>query len=315
VGLSMLWESVEPNVALEERFGFESFAAVSDWVSKALAQVWGIPASHCTRVVISGDNAIAWVQNDSGGLVVKWSRAAALFPKLEAATQLLHALDEYGIPVAAPFATVDGRHRVSLDGPAGGLSVTALPELTGAWLDIGDRSAVLAAGAALAEVHRALGDSQYELSLSPTPHARGLAERVDSWLAEGDRGLVPEASRRLADSLAQLPDLDDKPQLVHNDFRAANILTRGSRVVGVLDFDEVTIEHRVHDLAQASVYLGTLFRNWGPTPAPARQALRAGYESVRPLTRAEAQWLDTLVLWHGIRAIPSDDKAGWAAAL
>lgn len=314
MGLSMLWESVEPNVALEERFGFESFAAVSDWVSKALAQVWGIPASHCTRVVISGDNAIAWVQIGSGGLVVKWSRAAALFPKLEAATQLLHALGEYGFPVAAPFATVDGRHRVSLDGPAGGLSVTVLPELTGDWLDIGDRSAVLAAGASLAELHRALGDRQYKPQLSPTC-ARGLAERVDSWLAEGDRGLVPEASRRLADSLAQLPELDDTPQLVHNDFRAANILTRGSRIVGVLDFDEVTIEHRVHDLAQASVYLGTLFRNWGPTPAPARQALRAGYEAVRPLTPAEAQWLDALVLWHGIRAIPADDKAGWAAAL
>ncbi|WJJ14386.1 phosphotransferase (plasmid) [Prescottella equi] len=254
----------------------------------------------------SGDSAIAWVQADSGGVVVKWSRAAALFPKLEAAAQLLRALGEHGIPVAAPFATVDGRHRVSLDGPAGGLSVSVLPELTSAWLDIGDRSAVLAAGAALAEVHRALGDSQYELSLSPTPCVRGLAGSVDSWLAEGDRGLLQEASRRLADSRARLPALDDPPQLVHNDFRAANILTRGSRVVGVLDFDEVTIEHRVHDLAQPSVYLETLFRNWGPAP---------GYESVRPLTRAEAQWLDTLVLWHGIRAVPSDDKAGWAAAL
>lgn len=315
LGLSMLWESVEPNAALEKRFGFESFAAVSDWVSQTLARTWGITVSECSRMVISGHNAIAWVQTSSGRLVVKWSRAVELFPKLDASTQLLHTLGAQGLPVAAPIAALDGLARVSLDGPAGTLSVTVLPELTGDWLDIADQSAVHAAGASLADIHRALSDSHLKASFSP-PRGQRLAERIADWLAEGDRGFAPAASRQLAESLPQMPKLDDQPQLVHNDFRAANILTQGSQVVAVLDFDEIAIEHRVHDLAQASVYLGTLFRDWGPTPAAARQALRAGYESIRPLTSAEAQWYDVLVLWHGIRAIPDEyDTAGWADQL
>ena len=53
------------------------------------------------------------------------------------------------------------------------------------------------------------------------------------------------------DLLARASDLDDQTQLVHNDFRAANILTRNSRTTGVLDFDDVAIDHRVSDLAKA----------------------------------------------------------------
>jgi aminoglycoside phosphotransferase (APT) family kinase protein len=103
---------------------------------------------------------------------------------------------------------------------------------------------------------------------------------------------------------------------VHNDFRAANILTRRSRVVAVLDFDEVAWTHPVADLAKAGVYLGTRFRDWRPTPAAARAELRAGYESVRPLEPVERRWFDVLVLWYGICAVPGPvDPAGWAEAL
>lgn len=112
------------------------------------------------------------------------------------------------------------------------------------------------------------------------------------------------------------PALDDKSQLVHNDFRAANILTRDSEIIGVLDFDDVLVDHRVSDLAKASTYLGTRFTSWAPTPITAQQELRAGYESVQPLSSAESEWLDILTLWQGIAAIPGqDDTAGWAAAL
>jgi aminoglycoside phosphotransferase (APT) family kinase protein len=103
---------------------------------------------------------------------------------------------------------------------------------------------------------------------------------------------------------------------VHNDFRAANILTRSSRIVAVLDFDEVAWTHPVADLAKAGVYLGTRFRDWRPTPSAARAELRAGYESVRPLDPVERRWFDVLVLWYGICAVPGPtDPAGWADAL
>jgi Ser/Thr protein kinase RdoA (MazF antagonist) len=315
LGLSMLWESVDAEVALKERFGFDGFAAVTDWASVVLDETWGITVGECSRMVISDQNAIVWVQSNQGDLVVKWSGAREQFDSLDASTRLLRTLARRGIPVAAPIATVDGIDRVILEGPSGVLSVIVLPELAGDWLAVEDHVAVLSAGACLAEVHRALGASHHTVSPTST-RAQGLKDRIDDWLAGGDRGFAPEASRRLKDLLSGSPEFDDEPQLVHNDFRAANILTRDSEVIGVLDFDDVVVEHRAHDLAKACVYLGTRFTDWRPTLASVQEMLRAGYESVRPLSAAEARWFEILVLWQGLQAIPGEtDTAGWASAL
>ncbi|KRC60861.1 aminoglycoside phosphotransferase [Agromyces sp. Root81] len=315
LGLSMLWEPVEPEGALRDRFGFDGLGAVAEWTSTALDETWGITAGGCSRMVISDHNAIVWVDSDRGDLVVKWSRARERFARLDASTRLLRAIAGRGVPVAPPIATADGLDRVTLEGPSGALSVTVLPELTGDWLDVADDAAVRSAGACLAEVHLALGASDRDASLSSMRTAP-LRKRIDQWLAHEDRGLSREASNRLAGLLSEAPELRDEPQLVHNDFRAANILTRGSQVVGVLDFDEVVVEHRVSDLAKACVYLGTRFTDWRPTTAEVRRSLRAGYESVRPLTPAEAFWFEILVLWHGVLAIPGEnDTAGWASAV
>lgn len=313
-GLSMLWESVDPEAALSARFGFDSFSTVGAWIATALGTRWGIVVGGCRRMVISDQNALVWVESDRGDLVVKWSRAEARFAALYASTSLLRTLAARGLPVAAPVPTLDGLDRVALHGPSGPLSVTVVPELTGAWLDVEDPVSVHAAGACLAEVHRALAAHRYEASATST-RAEGQRDQIVDWLASGDRGLAPDASHRLEDLLAGLPELDDEPQLVHNDFRAANVLTRDSTVVGVLDFDDVVVAHRVHDLAKACVYLGTRFTDWRPTPRAVQQTLRAGYESVRPLGPGEARWFPALVLWLGLQAIPGeDDPAGWASA-
>lgn len=314
LGLSMLWEPVDPEAALRERFGFDDLAAVRGWVTKALDATWAITVDTCPRMVISDQNAIVWARSDRGDLVVKWSRARERFPSLDASTRLLRGLADRGIPVAAPLATTDGLDRVVLDGPSGELSVTVLPELSGDWLDVTDHAAVLSAGACLAELHLALGS--LDAGDATAPQGARLSQEIGDWLASGDRGLAPEASRRLRDLLPGAPELDGERQRVHNDFRAANILTRDSAVVGVLDFDDVVVEHPVHDLAKASVYLSTLFTDWPPTSREVRQALRAGYESVRPFSPAEARWFEILVLWQGILAIPGEhDPAGWASAV
>lgn len=311
----MLWESVEPRAALRERFGFGDFDALTDRVTAVLGGTWGIAVRACPRAVISDQNAVVWVGSDRGGVVVKWSRARERFPRLASSTAVLRSLAEQGMPVAAPVPTVDGQDRVVLAGPSGELSVTVLPELAGDWLDVTDHAAVRSAGACLARVHHALG--AHPPDAASTPVATGeLGQRIERWLADGDPGLAPEASRRLGALLSQAPDLDDEPQLVHNDFRAANILTRGSEVVGVLDLDDVAVGHRVSDLARACVYLGTRFTGWRPTPAPVREVLRTGYESVRGLSPAEERWFEVLVLWHGLMAIPGEeDPAGWASAV
>lgn len=307
----MLWESADAELALAERFGFASYDEVSAWVSTALADLWQLRVELVERVAISDHNAICFASTDRGRVVVKWSWAEPLFERLGATTALLTHLADAGLPVARPVG-IGGRSRVVVDGPAGPLSVVVLPEMSGTWLDVTDPAAVHDAGATLARVHASL--ASYDDPVLGTPPPSSLRARVGAWLAE-DPGLAPEASRRLAEAVADLPDLDDEPQLVHWDFRAANLLTEHGRVSGVLDLDEVLTEHRVRDLAKACVFLGTLFTDWRPTPVAVRERLVAGYESVRPLGATERAWLEPLVLWTGIAALPGHDLEAWRAAL
>ena len=305
----MLWEPTDPQVALRTRFGFDGVDAAADWLSAALAGTWGVTVHACPRLVISDQNVIAWATSDRGDLVVKWSCDTGRFARLDTSTRLLRDLARQGVPVAAPLATRDGNDRVVLPGPLGELSVAVLPELTGDWLDVDDLAAVRSAGAWLARVHAAFPPPSDD-AVAP------LRERVEVWLRSADPGLVPAASTRLAALLATAPPLSERPQYVHDDFRAANLLTRDSEVVGVLDFDEVRVDHRVSDLAKASVYLATRFTDWGPTSPAVRTALRAGYEAVRPLSPEEARWLEVLVLWQGVMAVRGPgDAAGWALGL
>lgn len=316
----MLWEPVDPAGALQRRFGFADLAAVERWTTTTLATAWGLTVTDVPRVVISDRNAIAWVSADGGDLVVKWSCDPSWFGRLDALAQLVHLLSDRGVPVAAPVTALDGRARVVVDGPLGPLSVSVLPHVEGDWLDVADLDAVRATGAAVAHLHAALADVPAEVVSALPPTRRGasapLREHLTTWLQEDDRGLAPEASRRLAALLADLPEPDDVPQLVHGDVRAANVLVRDREVVAVLDVDESSVRYRADDLAYACTYLGTLFTGWAPTPPAAQRALLEGYESVRRLGGAEAAWFDALLLWHGITAVPGpDDTAGWAAAV
>ncbi|WP_432945878.1 phosphotransferase enzyme family protein [Kribbella sp. CA-253562] len=273
MGLSMLWEKTEPEQALRERFGLTGFEAAGEWVGEVLGAVWGIEAAGCGRLVISDQNAIVWMDSDRGPLVVKWSRAQGQFDRLEASTGLLRVLDERGVPVAAPIPAPDGRVRVVVDGPACELSLAVLPEVTGDWLDVEDEDAVRAAGACLAELHNAL--TGYD-----------------------DDRLIHNDTRPRPTGVPGVPPLDDAKQPVHNDFRAANILTRGPKIVAVLDFDELAWGHRVEDLAQAAIYLGTRFTNWQPTSPAVRRTFREGYETVRPLRPAEDRAFEPLLRWY-----------------
>ena len=98
----------------------------------------------------------------------------------------------------------------------------------------------------------------------------GVYPVVDGDLLDvDDPGQVTEAGRllaRLHGTLALYPHRIDgggptgNDQLVHNDFRSANLLHDGTRISAVLDFEEVTYGTRVADLARATVLLGTRVR-------------------------------------------------------
>jgi homoserine kinase type II len=129
-----------------------------------------------------------------------------------------------------------------------------------------------------------------------------------------DPAQVTEAGRMLAtlhDAMAAYPHhIEGGPsaqhkQLVHNDFRSANLLHNGTTITAVLDFEEVTYRSRVSDLAKATVLLGTRFHNWGPTTQLVREAFVEAYCDQAPLTNAEQNQLQS-----GIDAVMKG--FGWA---
>lgn len=314
-GLSMLWESADPLCVLKERFGLASFNEAAGWLTSVMGEAWALDVQACERILISGDNAIAWIRTNRGTLVAKWSRDQDQFVKFAATADLQHALHGQGVPVAPPLASLNGQYRVIIDS----LSITVQPHIEGGLLDTTEHSAVRRAGVCLARLHSALAaqrDSRLTAFGRLTGGSLDLHRRTETWLQHGDPGMVPAASARLRDAVAALPPIDSEPQLVHNDYRASNILTSGSEILAVLDFDEVAVDYCVSDLANTFVVLGTRFTKWQPTPERVRAVFLQGYESVRPLTMLERRWLYVLVLLRGIQAIPpGDDPAGWANAV
>lgn len=79
---SMLWESVDPNERLAERFGFRSAASAGEWVADSLDREWGIRVDCCDRLVMSAFNVMAWVTAGDRALIAKWSAFPPLFSRL-----------------------------------------------------------------------------------------------------------------------------------------------------------------------------------------------------------------------------------------
>ncbi|MHA7986018.1 phosphotransferase enzyme family protein [Rathayibacter sp. CAU 1779] len=321
-GLSMLWEQTDPRVALRERFGFERYEEAVTWLGEELARSWALEVVECDRILISAHNAIAWVRTADQHLVVKWSRAYPLFARFSAVADLVGRLHEAGMPVVPPIASVAGDSRVVVRPRGVQLSIAVQRNVEANHLDVADDEAVRNAGAVLARLHGAFASSRDE-RLNHNPQRYGetappadLRVRILRWLDEDDVGRAPGASARLRVAVESLRPLEVPRQLIHGDYRSGNILTAGSEVVAVLDFDEVSLDHRITDIANSLVLLRTRFTQWSPTPQEVRDTFLAGYQAVQPLGADERRWLDAVLLWRGILAIPAgDDPYGWADAL
>lgn len=127
------------------------------------------------------------------------------------------------------------------------------------------------------------------LSLGLYPFVRGSLLEVD------DVTQVEAAARVLATLhrlLATYPGrfegqaLPDQ-QLIHGDFRSANLLYDGAGIAAVLDFDEAGYDSKIADLSKAVVMLGTRYHDWAPTSPETRSRFIAAYDEVAPLTSAE----------------------------
>lgn len=271
--VEMLWESTDPHEELTNRFGFSDGAAAADWVAGILGRYWELDDARCNRLVISGRNVMAWVEAENQPLIAKWSSVPQRFSRLEDAARLVSWLASQEVPVAAPVAASDGRLMVELGNVATGklrsrlplpgsrFLVGVLPVVEGDLLSVEDPGQVDEAGRMLARIHQAL---------AAYPGPLGTRRR-------GVRG-----------------------QLLHNDFRSANILHDGTRISAVLDFEEITHGTRAADIAKSAVLLSTRYRDWGPTSESVRTAYVAAYdyEAHDSLTTSERGEIDRRVATH-----------------
>jgi homoserine kinase type II len=310
--LEMLWEGHDPTDALATRFGFSDAAAASRWVVTTLDEHWGVRVDSCERIVMSDCNALAWVRTPPGRLLAKWSVAPERFPRLAALARLTTWLASEGLPVSAPVAALDGRLQVEVDG----VSLSLQREVVADLLDTTVPDQVRAAGAVLARLHDALATYAHaELERELVTPSAPLAAQVTEWL-ETSAAHVPVTAREVLDRLVAGMPPDPLPtQLVHGDFRSANVLCVGADVAAVIDFEESRLDHRIIELARSAVLLGTRFHHWAPASSEVRTAFLDGYESERRLTPLEARWWDVLVLWYSLAMIPpGDDPTGWESA-
>lgn len=127
---------------------------------------------------------------------------------------------------------------------------------------------------------------------------------------------MPAAAQDALRRLVADADPDPLPtQLVHGDYRSANILVAGPGIAAVIDFEEARFDHRIDELARSAVMLGTRFRDWGPVSPEVRTAFLDGYQSERRMTAVEATWWDALVLWYSLVLTPAgEDPTGWGQA-
>lgn len=310
--LEMLWEAGDPRDALGARFGFGDAAAAGRWVTGALHDHWGVRVDVCERIVMSGGNAMAWVGTPAGRMLAKWSVVPSRFRCLAETARLTSWLDGRGFPVSAPVPARAGTLQVEADGVSIGLQ----HQIVGDLLDTTDPGLLRTAGVVLAQLQAALAaypdaDRIPALAMPALP----LTERITGWL-DTRAGHLPAAARdRLRAMVADAPPDRVPRQLVHFDFRSANVLCRGGEVAAVIDFEEVRHDHPLVEVAHSAAVLATRYHDWGPVPAEVRAEFLAGYRAERPLTPDEERWLDILVPWQALTMVPAgDDPTGWGPA-
>ena len=192
-----------------------------------------------------------------------------------------------GFPAATPMADRTGRWLGRLNGRDAAL-VEWKP---GDWLRAPDIQAQATAGATLARLHVSGADFPEQRTNPLGPVAwRALAERCDH-AAKGEDWRLLDRVKAALDRLGDPPrDLPSGP--IHADFFPDNVLFEGERVSGVIDFYYGCTDALAYDLAIALSAWG--FDAEGEVQPHAIAAFRRGYESVRPLTRAETEALPLL---------------------
>jgi len=193
-----------------------------------------------------------------------------------------------GYPAARPMPNAAGQWIGELNGR----SAAVVEWLSGAWLRSPSTADQAAAGAKLAQLHLTARDFEGRRANPVGPTVwRALADRCQTAATGEDRAIldgVEAALLRLGD-----PFSGDLPRgAIHADYFPDNVLFEDGAVSGVIDFYFGCTDALAYDLAIALSAWG--FDGEGRPVPGAVSAFRRGYESVRPLSPAEAEALPRL---------------------
>lgn len=313
---TMLWESSDPNTVLAQRFHFATTEEATRWLIEKINRTYGLTVISVDRIVMSSYNLIAWLTTTHGPLLVKGCVFTKAHQRLRQAGELVVWLEQMQLPVAAPLVATIGTVQVLCDH----LSLSLQRVIPGELLDPTQPVQAERAGVVLAQLHQALATYPYATALAtPTP-VDSLPAQITQWIQQKKTTLTDAMFTahlaRLQEQVSQLATPPLATQLVHGDYRAANVLWRESNIAAVLDFEEVRWGYRVNDLAWAAVHLGTRYHDWGPLGLDVQQSFLHSYRAVHPLHAAEETWLPALLAWHSLTlTIPAGDHPAYQTGL
>lgn len=243
--------------------------------------------------------------------------------ELDCELDFVDALRSEGVAVPTFLRTDDGRAFciVGAEHPAGvhQVDVQDLLVNTGNFGD--ERTAVdgtadlpaadfFALGRLAAELHAATERSGYQPSVPRGDwDLDGLVGAEPAWgdplrmaeLVGEDRAAVETAIARIRADLERYGRPEDRFGPIHADLTPENVLRTPGGLV-LIDFDDFAAGWHLFDLATA-IYFFTPH----PRGAEYREALFAGYESVRPLRAADHEVFPAILLARGLTYL------GWAA--
>jgi homoserine kinase type II len=302
---TMLWESTNAEVALTQRFQFVSVEEATRWLVNTVSCSYGVLIESVDRLVISSANLLAWLTTTDGPLIAKCCAVVSAHEWLSNVAELLVWLDQERLPVSVPLRSRRGKRQVLCDH----LSLGVQRVMPGNLLDPTQLVQARTAGLILARLHNAFAAYSRATDFAIHSPLPALGESIREWVETKEATLrdssLDASIKTLTQSLQRDALSELTSQVVHHDYRSANILWLASRITAVLDFEELRLGYRVNDLAWAAVHLGTRFRHWGPVSAEVHRAFFVGYESLHPLTEAEQAWMPVLMSWHSLKLADS----------
>jgi 4-aminobutyrate aminotransferase-like enzyme len=278
--------------------GAEPPAFSTDEARELARRLFGV-AGGCAPLVSERDQNFLVSEPSGVAWVLKISNAAedrAVVAMEVAAVEHIHAVDP-GLPVPLPRGSMGGEAIAVTEGPGGLHLVRLLPRLPGRTPrpDELDDAALRQLGMVVARLGVALRGFFHPAAGRPIEwdlkHLPALAEHAAAVTDPARRALLDDVLHRFDVRVAPvLPSL--RAQVIHNDVTLDNLLLDDAgRVSGIVDFGDMAHTALVFDVPAT---LQSLVRERGGIAAVA-EAFLAGYASVTPFERQEAELLGDML--------------------